>query len=67
MSEGKVKPSTPVVAEAHDVDTFRESRTQAIRAKHAVTDPHPPPDPPQKMFESKLSILSPAERSHAGR
>lgn len=39
MSEGKVKPSTPVVAEAHDVDTFRKSKPQAIRAKHAVTDP----------------------------
>ena len=48
MSEGKVKPSTPVVAEAHDVDTFRESRTQAIRAKYAVTDPPSPSRPPAK-------------------
>lgn len=25
MSEGDVKPAVPVVAEAHQVDTFRES------------------------------------------
>lgn len=29
MSEGAVKPPTnPVVAEAHEVDTFRESRKE---------------------------------------
>ncbi|EDO02873.1 hypothetical protein SS1G_05350 [Sclerotinia sclerotiorum 1980 UF-70] len=37
MSEGKVKPSTPVVAEAHDVDTFHPP--QKMFAKHP-SKPH---------------------------
>ncbi|CAD6444394.1 1534bea8-ab5d-473f-b5c7-0518bfeeecc8 [Sclerotinia trifoliorum] len=37
MSEGKVKPSSPVVAEAHDVDTFHPP--QKMFAKHP-SKPH---------------------------
>jgi hypothetical protein len=38
MSEGNVKPPTnPVVAEAHEVDTFRESRNEEASASSMLT------------------------------
>jgi hypothetical protein len=38
MSEGNVKPPTnPVVAEAHEVDTFRESRNEEASASSRLT------------------------------
>jgi hypothetical protein len=49
MAEGGAKPPTnPVVAEAHDVDTFRECREEYCRAIMLTAT-----DPPKKMFLSK--------------
>jgi hypothetical protein len=49
MSEGEVKPPTnPVVAEAHEVDTFREYRKCHCNAIMLTAL-----DPPKKMFLSK--------------
>ena len=71
MSEAKITPpppakGTPVVAEAHEVDTYRES---LLNSWHEMrSDPHyfvadddePAIDPPQKMLDSEFYLSIPS-------
>jgi len=52
MSEGNVKPTNPVVAEAHEVDTFRELTTLVVAGIPSIVLTACS-DPPAKMFVSE--------------
>jgi len=53
MSEGNVKPTNPVVAEAHEVDTFRELDLSLVVAGIPSIVLTACSDPPAKMFASE--------------